>query len=310
VHNRGVALITAILVVALATTVAVAMMSALQLDIRRSANLLGHDQALLYAQGVEDWAAQVLRRDRKDSASDTLHEEWATVLPPIPVEGGQLQGRVEDLSGRLNINDLLLSPSADGQLTVNLVVKERFRRLCLALSLDPDLMTAVIDWLDADLDPAFPGGAEDIQYLAREQPYRAANWSMSSPSELMLVEGFDREIYQALLPYVATLPRGAKLNVNTAAAPVLMSLAENLSDGDAESIIAQRGEDGFASIADFLKLDQLAGRTIENQGLGLVSDYFMVSSNIQVGDIYLPFTALFYRNELGICKTIYRAQGT
>ena len=258
---------------------------------------------------MDDWAAQILRRDREDNATDTLNEAWATVLPPIPVEGGQLSGYIEDLSGRLNINDLLKAPDAQGVMSVNPVMRERFRRLFNALSLNPDLVLALIDWLDADVDPSFPGGAEDVEYMQHELPYRAANTLMVSPSELLLIQGIDYASYQLLLPHIATLPRGATLNVNTATVPVLMSLADNISESDAEQIVSERGEDGFADINAFMKLDALAGRSVVPDMLGVATDYFMISSAIQVGAINLPYKSIMHRDGAGVVTTLFRAQG-
>ena len=54
-QERGVALILALLVVALATTAAVALTSDQQLSLRRGSNLLARDQAQQYAIGAEAW---------------------------------------------------------------------------------------------------------------------------------------------------------------------------------------------------------------------------------------------------------------
>ena len=112
--QRGVALVTALLVVALATVAAVAMASRQQLDVRRTANLLQGDQAYVYAQAVEDWARVVLKRDAKDNQIDKLDDDWAQRLSPIVVPGGQVDGFIIDLQGRFNLNNLV---KPDGQLS-------------------------------------------------------------------------------------------------------------------------------------------------------------------------------------------------
>ena len=134
----------------------------------------------------------------------------------LPIIGGH----IEDLQGRFNLNSLVVAGKQEAKAV------ERFRRLLLALELDSDLALVVVDWLDADLEPGYPGGAEDDRYMSRERPYRSANGPMFSPSELLLLEGMDAEMYEKLRPHDVTLPSGIKLNVNNATASVLMSLVK------------------------------------------------------------------------------------
>jgi general secretion pathway protein K len=302
--QRGVALIQAMLVVTLATSVAISMVSRQQFDIRRTGNLLQAEQAGLYADGVDAWAAQVLRRDRKDTKVDHTKEDWATTLPPIPVEGGTIGGHIEDLQGRFNLNSLVVAGKQEPR------AMERFRRLLTALELDPQLAVVVADWLDPDQDPAHPGGAEDDSYLSHERPYRSADGLMASPSELLLLEGVDAGIYAALRPHVVTLVAGTKLNVNTANAPVLMSVAKELSLTDAEALIGARGEEGFASVEDFLKRDELAGREVDVDMLTVQSDHFLVVSQVQFGALLQQRYSVLQRDAKGASRILMRAQGT
>lgn len=305
--SRGVALITAMLVVALATTAAVAMVSRQQLDIRRSGNQLQMGQAVLYLQGIEGWAGQILRRDRTESQHDSLDEDWALHLPPMPVEGGQLGGALEDMQGRFNLNNLL---NADGE--PDALALERFRRLLRTLQLSPDLANAVVDWLDADMEASFPGGAEDETYLNKNPPYRSANGLLASPSELRLIEGVDAEVYTALAPHITALPTRTAINLNTATAPVLSVLSDQLDLAQAEALVAAREEagEGFASVQEFLAQDSLAGLDIEEQGLAVASNYFMVHSAIEVGRIQLIYASLLLRDSAGTTRLVTRAQGS
>jgi general secretion pathway protein K len=110
--QRGVALIMAIIVVAIGTMIAVNLIWRGTLDLRRTESALAADQGLMYVQGAEAWAADILRQDLVDSPeSDHLGEQWAIELPPLPVDGGTITGRLEDLQGRFNLNNLI---GADG----------------------------------------------------------------------------------------------------------------------------------------------------------------------------------------------------
>ncbi|HKJ76970.1 MAG TPA: type II secretion system minor pseudopilin GspK, partial [Gammaproteobacteria bacterium] len=256
-RQRGVALVTALLVVALATVAAVAMATRQQVDIRRTANLLAGDQGRLYAEGVEAWAAQVLRRDREDGDTDAEGEQWATVLPPITVEGGEITGRIEDMQGRFNLNNLVNPEGAPRPPQV-----ARLRRLLAAVELSPGLAEAVVDWLDADIEPRFPDGAEDAAYLNRDPAYRTANVPVAHPAELRQVAGFDAAAYRALAPYVTALPATTTINCNTAKPPVLQALADGVTRAEAEAVVEARGDDGFDSAGECLAEPAFAARDV------------------------------------------------
>jgi len=100
-----------LLIVALATVTAVAMTTRQQFDIRRTANLLNSEQAYLYALGGEEWAKQILLRDAAKNKFDHTKELWALPLPPTFISGGNLQGHIEDLQSRFNLNNLVLNGS-------------------------------------------------------------------------------------------------------------------------------------------------------------------------------------------------------
>ena len=258
--QRGVALITALLVIALVTAAAVAMASRQQLDIRRTANTLQRDQAYVYAMGAEVMARAVLVKD--DPQKDHKEEDWAKSGVTIPFEGGLLTGTLEDIQGRFNLNNVVKNGVASPQDV------ERLKRLLLILKAKsppdkevwknaepPDLANAVLDWIDADSNVSSGGGgAEDSDYLQTERPYRAANAPMAATSELLLVRGFTAGIYREVAPYVTALPEHTKINVNTAKLEVLRSL-----DQDASClIIAKLGRQNETLVADSTAASTLA----------------------------------------------------
>lgn len=300
--QRGVALITVMLVVALATIAALAMASRQQLDVRRIASLLHGDQGYAYALGVENWASAILQRDRDDGDTDDLGEDWAQRIPPLPVPGGQIMGHIEDLQGRFNLNNLVKAGA------VSPPHLEQFQRLLAALELDEQLAVAVVDWIDVDIDPQLPDGAEDSVYLAQDPPYRAANRPFTSISELGLVQGFDAEVVNRLLPYISVLPKATPINVNTASAVVLRSLVEDLSDADAQRLVEDRGEDGYERIADFLKHDTLSGLQIEPTELSVSSEYFLVHADVELGQARTRLYSLVERPDDKPPVTLARTQ--
>ncbi len=300
-HSQsGVALITVLLVVALATTAAVAMATRQHHDIKRSENLFGYQQAYQYDLGVEYWAHGILSKDGKDSGSDHLYEEWNTVLPAIKVKHGSVSGRITGMHGRFNINNLVRNGKAsDGDIL-------RLRRLLKALGQDEILVNAIVDWLDADRQTRFPAGAEDEYYRSLTSAYRTANTLMGDVSELLHIKGITPDIYQELYPHITALPGRTNINVNTATAPVIMSLADDISSADAEALVAARGENGFADMTRFLSHNALAGRSIKADGLSVGSQYFSVQAESKVNNVTVYLSCLLLRSPDNHVTTVQR----
>lgn len=302
IRQRGVALITALLVVALATVAAVAMASRQQLDVRRTANLLDGDQAYAYAQAVEGWARMILNRDDTKEV-DALDDAWAQRLPPISVTGGQIDGFISDLQGRFNLNNIV---TADGEISE--VDLQYFLRLLRALQVDEGLVLAVVDWVDQDFETRFPDGAEDDYYLGTDLPYRAANQPFQSISELRLVKGVDADVWNALAPYVSALPERTLLNINTAAAPLLQALHEDLSPQIAEQLVETRGEAGYDDFNTFLQQDVFAGKELA-VNIGVASQYFLVRAEVTIGTARSRLFSIAQRGSTGT-RILARTQGT
>ncbi|MCH7893348.1 MAG: type II secretion system minor pseudopilin GspK [Proteobacteria bacterium] len=286
-RQKGVALLTALLLVALVTILTVNLQWDTSLDIRRSQNLFEADQALLYALGAEAWASEILQTDARDSDTDHTGEDWATPVPTLPIEGGAIRGFLEDMQGRFNLNNLV---GRRGQ--VDEVALEQFERLLTVLELDPALARITVDWLDHDLEPGFPSGAEDSFYTARIPPYRTANLALTSASELLAIGEMDAASYLILAPYVTALPNGTALNVNTASAPVLRSLSDQISDTVAENLVGERGDQGFdglAAFADLVEPEIL-------QSLELSSSFFRLTADVSIGSTRFTLYSLLERN--------------
>jgi len=184
-RQRGVAIVLALSVVALAALAATAMLVSQNTWSRQVELTAGHAQAQHLLQAGLDWSRAVLSDDRRASSVDHLGEPWALRLPSMPVENGSLTGHVEDQQGLFNLNNLL----KDGQ--VDVAQLERFRRLLGILALPPALADSLADWIDTDNAAQPRGGAEDAHYLARQPPHLAANRPLSDVAELALVAGFD-----------------------------------------------------------------------------------------------------------------------
>jgi general secretion pathway protein K len=285
--------VTALLVVSVVTVAAVAMATRQHIDVRRTGNLIHGEQAYGYAVAAESWARVILRRDLQDNDYDSLADDWATALPPLAVEGGQVDGAVEDLQGRFNLNNLV-DPGSQDEGAGNEESIAYYKRLLDLLGLETVLADALLDWLDADRNARFPNGAEDEFYLLLERPYRTANRLLVSVSELRLVKGYDPAAIELLLPHVTALPEETSINVNTATPIVLQALNPELSETDISVLIADRGETGYENINDFLSHNSLAGLDLEVD-VDVTSDYFMVLTDVVIGSSRVQLESLLER---------------
>ena len=301
-RQRGVALLTALLVVALASIAAVAMFSREQYSIRLIGNIIQGDQAYLYTTSAVSWAAEVLRRDAATSRVDDLQEDWAQPLGPIPIEGGTVSGEIRDMQGRFNLNDLV-GPEGTSALDV-----KRFRRLLTVLGLNPNLSDAVVDWIDPNSQVLLPDGAEDGTYLGLPVPYRAANAPMRSVTALRLIKGFSAAAVAQLEPYVSALPEMTGINVNTAPVPVLESLGDGIDKGTATALAAARRTKPFADVQSFLSNVLLSGKRIDPNGLTVASGFFRVTAAAQVGRGYAQITSLLQRHKDGKVTVLSRSR--
>ena len=301
-RQRGVAVLIAMLAVTVGTIIAVNLMWQGTLDLRRAESALATDQGTLYMQRAEAWAADILRQDEVDSPqSDNLGEIWATELPPLPVDGGTIQGKLEDLQGRFNLNSLV-----DIRGRPDPIAMKQFERLLMLLEIDPQLAGGVLDWLDPDTEVRFPNGGEDSTYAAATPPYRTANMPITSPSELMAVTGFDRKIYATLAPYVTALPTGTKLNVNTATPVIIASLDQMIDMSTAKAMVEARGNHEFLDIKDTFQnlVDKDMLRRIDG-----TSEHFLLTATVTLGTNQMVMRSVLQRDRSGITRALFRSLG-
>jgi general secretion pathway protein K len=274
-------------VVAIAATTAAYLSLDQQVWSRQAQNLTDRAQAEVVRAGALEWAITILAKDARDNPlSDDLTEDWAEALPPLAVEGGQVTGRIVDAQAKFNLNNLVQGDNSGNPYPAI------FRQLLQQLSLDQNLVDAVIDWIDADGN-ARAAGAEDIDYLQMPAPYRAANQPMQSVEELRLVRGFNREMVEKLLPFVTALPQTTAINVNTADKRVLSALLYTLPASAIDSLVSDRP---YTEAKLNAKLQQLAaGNTLTQPSPGIKSSYFEVEIATQFGRYQRTTQALIQR---------------
>lgn len=299
IRQRGVAIVLAMSVVALAALAATTMLVSQSTWARRVELNAGHVQAKLVIQAGLDWARAILSDDQRTGAVDHAGEPWALRLPVIPVENGSLEGRIEDQQGRFNLNNLQSNGKVDPAQLAHLL------RLLSVLGLPPALAGALADWIDADSEPQPQDGAEDEAYLALQPPYRAANRPLIDVAELALVRGYDARTRERLRPFVSALPRFTAVNVNTAPAEVLYAIVDSLPLDDARAIVAERGQGYFRSVSEFsARLPR--GLTAATRDIAVGSDYFVASMRATIGGTEARGSALLARGKVGWPTIVWR----
>ena len=298
-RQGGVALITVLVVIFLATLTASQLAWQQQLSIRRSTLLHHQQQARLYVLGAEQWTVQVLARDHSRSRTDHLNEAWAKLTPVLPVTGGSVSGKLADLQGRFNLNNLLQDGEIDQQQLATL------QRLLELLDLDTGLALALADWLDEDQQMRFPDGAEDSDYMLAEPGYLAADRSLQSISELRLIKGIDEQVFAQLQPYVSVLPAPSAININTAPAVVLAALDDELS----LEFVATLNTDteAFADVDSFLRRLAVAEVALTGDNLTVTSDYFLLRAVAQVGTARARLESVLRRGRNGHSAVLIRS---
>lgn len=327
IHKQdGVALIVAMLVFALATTLVVAMSKEFTLFLKRSSNSFIAEQAHAYLRGGEELAGLILRQDletdqQEQSLRDDYSEIWAQQVPPYALdEGGWLVGRLDDLQGRFNINSVA-GKAAEGQRFT--AAQQQFIRLLQTLEepqvseQDATLITeALMDWLDADGEPR-DFGAEDDYYYDMSPSYRSANRALASVSELRLVAYMTADIYQGLLPYLTVWGDGGSINIQTAPAAVLRTInaandLQPLSRAEGETLVELRGEEGFESVQVMLESPTFDGREIDSSlraRLGETSSWFLYSGEVDVADRLTRLYSVLHRENNQIRALVRSSAG-
>lgn len=303
-HQRGVALLLALLIVALATMIALRLFAVTGASIARGSSQARLADAQLLAQGMEDWALLMLDRDQdQGDGIDTHNDTWAGTLPPLPVPGGLVSGKLIDLDGHFNLNTLIRNGARDP------VAQARFSRLLAALELDTGIADAVSDWIDAD-NQALAQGAEDLEYLRADPPYRAANRLITHISELRKIKGVDAKAYAKLAPEVTALPPGTGFNINTATLAGYMSLADGISV-DLAKRLWQDGHANFRSMTELV--DQLgqAGVSLDPASMSdlkVSSRFFIARADVELGGRPFRFYSQLQRAPGG-GRVLQRVQG-
>ena len=304
--QRGIALLTILVMVALATILAATIAKRQTNTSENTGYLMRQDQSLLYAKSAEAFFSELLIQDSDNGGNiDHLQENWAKPMPAFPVEDGFVSGRLLDESGKFNLNNLL---KADG--SVDDSARRWFEKLLQRVGLPAELSQAVIDWQDADDETTGAMGAESNYYQGLDPSYLASNTRFHQVEELKLVRGFEGKNYDLIAPYVTALPEATKININTAAPLLLASIDPKIDvkTVEQELKVKQAELTYFNSVEDLWKLNAFSGIEPQNKTdaaawLDSKSNYFTAQIEVVLSERKRQFSSAMMRKDKQV--TVY-----
>ena len=296
--QRGLALITILLIVALSAIVAAGIVKHERNSLDNTSYLLRQNQSLWYARSAESFFAELLVQDYNDSPSvDYLSESWAKPMPAFPVEDGYVAGVLQDETGKFNLNSLVLPNDQ-----VNVAAQQWLNRLLQRVGIDPEASQAIIDWQDANEDTSGAMGAESSYYQGLDPGFLSPNRKFNSIEELKQVRGFEGEKFALIAPYISALPVNSKLNINTAPALVLASIDPSV-DVQALNTQLQQNQsklEYFSSIDGLWQLPAMQGIDAANKQsvstlIGVSSCCFSAKIEVMLSNRKRSFSSLMVR---------------
>ena len=297
----GVALITVMLVVAIATLAATALLSASSIAIHRTAALRDTEQAWWIAGSVEAWVMGLLKKYKQNQTSDYDALDETPPVDNLPVDDfGYVRGALFDAQGRFNLNNLARNVDVhhDYQRQFELLLQGNPK-----LQPPQGLVASIQDWIDDDDMPA-AGGAEDSFYMEQTPPYRAANRPFKAVSELLAIQGMTPELYAVLRDLVTVLPETTRVNVNTAPIPVLIAMGVDptkVDQWDSQRKQPAGGTDSgpvtdAGQMAEFVRKYLVAGKP---DYLAYQTSYFLLQGDVFVGSGHVSLYSLIHRQGPG-----------
>lgn len=259
--QRGVALLTILLLVVSITVVAGAMLASQKIAIRRSGLLFNQDQLLQDIDAGQQLAIIVIRADNKLNDTDSAQDIWAKPLPPYTLGLHTITAELRDEAGRFNINNLYHDGKTD------MAALAVFQRLLTQLNLEPEIAIAVLDWQDTDSLTYKDGGDEGVVYAQQggATDQTLPNQPFMSVEQLQEVRGVSAEVLTTLRPYITAVPYYLPINVNTASPAVLASLMDGATAEQMKKLTDLRTQRVLTTVDEVWQLPLLSTLSTEQR---------------------------------------------
>lgn len=294
-RQKGVAIITALLLSTLAVTIVTSLFWLQQVQVRSMENQRLQLQTRWILRGALDLSRLILTQDFNDSRLFTrLDGVWATPLEETRLDdyvererlqgesfNATLSGRMTDAQARYNLGNL-----AQGK-QINAAELAVFERLLTNLRLDSGLaqnVASMVAQSNALVPPQQQSSNNEPMGLVRVE-------------DLLAISGFTPPAIEQLRDYVIVLPTAGPVpvNVNTAPAEVLSALVPGLSLSDAAAVVSSRKTSFYLNEAGFKSVPQVTGKDITAKW-GVRSDHFLAYSRVKLDRASLETQSLLVRN--------------
>lgn len=313
-QQRGMAIISALLIAAVVAVIAAGMITRQSVFTREleSLQLRAEGQGVLQA-GLA-WSRQLLAEQQRIDPLVRLDQGWARPITGLAVgeRGGVFQGQLEDEQSKFNLRNLVVEEQLDEQALAT------FDRLCALIGLAPAvaqaIATRVIDGYPRRPAPvAQPvvgfdsGRATSPGAASRVLPARRP---MLRSLDQLNVPGLDAEGLERLRRVATVLPANTWVNGNTASAEVLAAQVPGLSVAKARQLIAERdGGRWFVNRGDFVNRLQMPQLVLESVQVGITSDWFRLQGAARRGQREVHMEALLLRGQAPWVQVIWSRVG-
>lgn len=329
-RQQGTVLITVILIASFVIILVVESIKTVKYQQQLSSNLIHRDQAYSYLMGMEELAKIWMKKAFANEKEDVVHlnQPWAQDDITFPIDGGLMTASIRDMQSCFNLNSIGIIESGDGgqKNPVNGGAAETegqkiFEELIDKTKEDTSitgkaLAAATRDWIDSDIEPSGPDGAEDDYYQGLEVPYRTANSKIAHVSELRVIKDFSDGILSILEPYICVIPGEdvEQLNINTITEEQAVLLyavlnGKDISLSDVKQALSSRGENGFKEVGEFTAELGEKAKNVNTDRLATTSKYFEISALAEVGRTKVAMKTLFKKDDENNFKVISRYFG-
>ena len=295
--QRGVAVITALLLTTLAITIVSSLFWQQQVQVRSIENLRLQLQQQWVLRGALDWASLILREDASHSSVDNLDEPWAVTLEETRLDqylegssadaditNATLSGGISDAQARYNLTNLC--PNG----IIDYAAVAVFARLLSNASFDPALSLATAELMVESLKSLEDETTDDSNQSA-PQPIR-----LVQTNDLLAVPGFTTQMLGDLQDYLIFLPQVTPVNINTAPVEVLAALVDTFSQSDASSMVKSRDKASFRNLTDFINRLPDKILSVSPKLASVSTNYFLVNGTIRMAKAGLEMQALFEKS--------------
>ncbi|MCR4541244.1 type II secretion system minor pseudopilin GspK [Pseudomonas sp. 18.1.10] len=264
--QRGMAIISALLIAAVVAVIAGGMLTRQTVFTRslEAEQLRVQGQWLL--QGSLERSRQMLWEARQKDVLTRLDQPWAYA------QRGAFEGRIEDEQGKFNLRNLVNRQLPDAEQL------QSFERLCRTLGVDPAVSRRI------------------SQRVIGSYEVPAKYPMLRSVDELSAIEGLDPVLLRRLQTYISVLPGQSWVNGNTASAEVLSAVVPQLSLSQAQGLVAERDSgQWFINRGDFVNRLHLPQVAVESVQVGITSEWFRVQGQARREQRRVTIDALLHR---------------